>query len=94
MSETKTMSAEEFDCIFDEGEQDVLQYADLSTVRKIGADEDAVRKVNCSLPAWIVEAAEEEARHLAISRSAVINIWLAEKAQEHRQARAAGAQLA
>lgn len=94
MSETETMSAEEFDRVFDEGEQDVLQYVDLSTVRKVAVEEDAVRKVNCSLPAWIVEAAEEEARHLAISRSAVINLWLAEKAQEHRQARAAGAQPA
>lgn len=89
MSSTNSLTAEQFDAIFDEGEEDVLQYADVSTVRSARDEVDAVRKVNCTLPAWIVEEAEQAARHLAVSRSAVINLWLADKAEETRQARLA-----
>lgn len=89
MSETELNSAEEFDEAFDGGEQDVLEYADLSTVRKVNDESESVRKVNCNLPAWVVEEAEREAKHLAVSRSAVLNMWLAEKAEESSAARAA-----
>ena len=40
------------------------------------------RQVNTTLPAWVVDAADSEAARLNISRKAVLNIWLAEKAEQ------------
>lgn len=89
MSASKAMSAEEFDRIFDAGQEDVLAYADLSTARRVRDEAEGVRKVNCTLPGWVVEEAELEARHLAVSRSAVLNMWPADKAEQSRARRAA-----
>ena len=35
----ETISAEEFDRIFDEGEEDILQYCDLNSVRRPGLEQ-------------------------------------------------------
>ena len=51
--------------------------------------EQEVRQLNVTLPLWVVGAADAEAARLNISRRAVLNIWLAEKAEQaqERQAR-------
>ena len=91
MSDARAMTAEEFDRVFDEGDEDVLGYAVLSTVRPARDASEEVRKVNCSLPAWVVDEAEREARRLAVTRSAVINLWLADAAESCRTKRLARA---
>ncbi|RDB59477.1 CopG family transcriptional regulator [Gordonibacter sp. 28C] len=49
--------------------------------------EDEPRKVNGTMPSWLVDELDIEARHLAVSRQAVINMWLAEKAEDRRRTR-------
>ena len=47
--EKKKISAEKFDEIFDEGEQDILQYADLSQAQR----PNQIRNLRISLPDWM-----------------------------------------
>ncbi len=86
MTKTETVDAEELDRIFDDG-GDMIPYVKINSVRFPGG-KDSVRKVNGSIPEWVIEEMENEARHLAVSRSAVMNMWLAEKAKECRKERA------
>ena len=78
-------TAEEIDRLFDEGE-DMTPFMRSETVCFPGR-EDAVRKINGSIPEWVVEEMEREAKHLAVSRSAVMNMWLADKAKESKRER-------
>ncbi len=59
----KKITAEELDKIFDEGEEDVLQYADLSSITK---------RVNVDFPSWVVKKLDEEAKRVGGSRQALI----------------------
>jgi hypothetical protein len=72
----KMISAEEFDRMFDEGEEDVLQYFDMENAIRLG---DEQRKVNISLPTWMVKSLDGEAKRLGVTRQAIIKIWLDEK---------------
>jgi hypothetical protein len=74
------MDAEEFDRIFDEGEEDVLQYADPSTARRPNRD---TKRVNVDLVLWMVEALDNEAKRLGVTRQSVIKVWLSEKIDEN-----------
>ena len=71
--EENTISAEEFDRIFDEGEQDVLQYFDLNTARHLNTE---IKRVNVDMPDWMVRALDKEAKRLNISRQSVIKTKL------------------
>jgi hypothetical protein len=75
----KAIDAEELDRIFDEGEEDILQYFDMENAMRLG---DECQKVNISLPAWMVHSLDREAERLGITRQAIIKIWLDERLQE------------
>ena len=73
----KSLSTEEFDRIFDEGEEDVSDPA------------FETRRVNVDFPAWVVEALDREARRIGIGRQAVIKTWIAERLDEEASRRSA-----
>ena len=85
MTSAKITTAEDIDRIFDEGE-DMTPFMRADTVR-FPSLEDTIRKINGSIPEWVVEEMEREAKHLAVSRSAVMNMWLADKAKESKRER-------
>jgi hypothetical protein len=70
------ISAEEFDRIFDEGEEDILQYFDLTKTTRPGLEQE---KVSVSLPKGMVESLDKEAARIGVTRQAVIKAWLDEK---------------
>ncbi len=72
------MKASELDKIFDENEEDILEYFDTSKVRMINEEP---KRVNIDFPAWMVHSLDKEAKHIGVSRQAVIKMWLAEKLQ-------------
>lgn len=39
------------------------------------------KRVNIDFPAWMVDSLVREAKHIGVSRQAVIKMWLAEKLQ-------------
>ena len=69
------ISAEELDRRFDEGE-DVLRYFDPSTAERLN---QKPRRVNVDMPGWMVRDLDAQARRLAVSRQALIKIWLADR---------------
>ena len=72
------IDAEELDRIFDEGKEDVLQYADMSTLTRLGLDRHLV---SVGLSEELVESIDRAARSEGRDRQAVIEDWLAEMAR-------------
>ena len=70
------MTAKEFDKKFDENEEDIVEYLDLSTARRPNLE---AKSININFPLWMIKTLEKEARHIGISREAIIKAWLAEK---------------
>lgn len=77
-------SAEELDRIFDDGEESILDYADMSTLRKPNREKenDALRQLSIQLPEWLVGTLDREASRIGISRQAVMKTWLVERADK------------
>jgi hypothetical protein len=74
------MDAEECDRKFDEGKEDVLQYVDLASAVRPNRD---VKRVSVDLTLWMVEALDNEAKRLGVTRQSVIKVWLSEKIDEN-----------
>lgn len=72
------MKASELDKIFDDNQEDILEHFDTSKIRMINEES---KRVNIDFPAWMVQSLDKEARHVGVSRQAVIKMWLAEKLQ-------------
>jgi hypothetical protein len=69
------MKADEFDEIFDDGE-DISSYVDMSTVQRPGLEP---KRVNVDFPRWIVDSLDQQAKLLGVTRQAVIKLWIAER---------------
>ena len=72
---TKTITAEEFDRRFDDGEE-VGEFVDWSTARRPGLE---LKRVNVDFPAWVVIGLDREARRLGVTRQSLIKMWIAER---------------
>ena len=72
------MKASELDKKFDDNQEDILQYFDTSKVRMINEEP---KRVNIDFPSWMVQSLDKEAKHVGVSRQAVIKMWLAERLQ-------------
>ena len=70
------MTALELDKKFDNNEEDILEHFDLSSMRKINKEP---KRVNIDFPSWMVKSLDKEAKHVGVSRQAVIKMWLAER---------------
>ena len=68
----KSITAEEFDKKFDDGE-DISEYVDWSSARRLNTE---VKRINVDMPSWMVEALDMEAERLNISRQAVLKTML------------------
>lgn len=72
----KKITAEELDRKFDDGEEDILEYFDLSKARRPGLEP---KRVNVDFPTWVVEGLDREAQRLGVTRQALIKLWIAER---------------
>jgi hypothetical protein len=75
MTGRETISAEEFDRRFDDGE-DVSAYIDWSSARRPNLEP---KRVNVDFPAWVVDRLDREAQRLGVTRQALIKMWIAER---------------
>jgi len=72
----KSMKAEEFDKIFDDNKEDIVEYLDLSTFKRPNLE---AKRINIDFPTWMVKKLDEEAQHIGVNRQAIIKTWLADK---------------
>lgn len=73
------MKASNIDKIFDDNQEDVLEHFDVSKVKVINED---LKRVNIDIPVWMINSLDKEAKHIGISRQAVIKMWLADKLRQ------------
>ena len=71
MNKQKTISAEEFDRKFDNGE-DISEYLDFENA----IQPHKTQRLTLDLPGWTVFALDNEARRIGITRQAVIKTML------------------
>ncbi len=76
----KSISAAEFDRLFDEG-GDISPYVDWSKGRRPNLE---IKRVNVDLPRWMITALDGEAERLGITRQSVIKTWIGEMIDARR----------
>ena len=69
------MKTEELDRLFDEGEEEIIQYFDLENATR----PNQVKRVNVDFPSWMITTLDAQARRLGISRQAVIKTWIGDR---------------
>jgi hypothetical protein len=75
MAAAKTISAEEFDRRFDDGE-DMSDFLDWSRARRPGLE---AKRVNLDMPQHMVAKLDTHARKRGVTRQALIKMWLADR---------------
>ena len=73
--DVKTISAEEFDCRFDDGE-DMGDYIDWNSNRRPNLE---IKRVNVDFPQWMIAGLDREAKRRGVTRQALIKMWLADR---------------
>ena len=73
------MKASELDKKFDDNQEDILQHFDTSKIKMINEEP---KRVNIDFPSWMVNSLDKEAKHIGVSRQAIIKMWIAERLQE------------
>ena len=77
----KRITSEEFDAKFDAGE-DLDEYLDYDAIT---VEDPDPRDVLLSLPEWAIATADAEAKRRNVTRRAVLNTWITDKADEVRR---------
>ena len=81
MKKHSTMTAQEFEKRFDEGE-DITPYSDKATIRRPGLE---ARRVNVDFPEWIIEKLDVQSKLIGVSRQSLIKFWISERVQEEHE---------
>ena len=76
-----TISSEDFDKLFDEDEEDIMEHLDVSSAHRPARE---VRRVNVDLPIWMIESLDTEATRVGVTRQSIIKMWLAEQIDHSR----------
>lgn len=71
------ISTEEFDRLFDEGE-DITPYLDKSSKRRPNQERPA-RRISMDVPEEMVRGLDRAAARMGVNRQAVIKVWLTER---------------
>ena len=74
----KTITAEEFDELFDSG-ADISEYVISGSGRRIN---QKPQRVNIDFPTWVVNRLDRESKRLGVSRQALVKLWIAERLEK------------
>ena len=72
------MKAKDLDNKFDEGNEDVVEHLDMSTMRRPNLEP---KRVNVDFPGWVVDSLDREATRIGVTRQSIIKVWLVERLQ-------------
>lgn len=76
------MKASDFDKKFDDNTEDIIEQLDLSKARRVHEEQ---KRVNVDFPSAIVEAIDELAALVGVTRQSLIKVWIAERLQEEKR---------
>lgn len=88
MSAKKEISVEEFDKVFDEGKESILDYLDLDKA-VVNQPNNEQKPLSVQFPIWMVDKLDYEAERLGINRQAIIKIIIDEGLQQREKNRTA-----
>lgn len=88
MSAKKEISVEEFDKVFDEGKESILDYLDLDKA-VVNQPNNEQKPLSVQFPIWMVDKLDYEAVRLGINRQAMIKIIIDEGLQQREKNRTA-----
>ncbi len=71
----KSITTQEFDAIFDRGE-DISGSLDIKTAKRPGLE---TRRVSVDFPEWMINSLDQEAAKIGVTRQSVIKFWISEK---------------
>lgn len=74
----KPITAEEFDALFDAGE-DITPYLDIDNPIRV---KDLPKRANVDFSPWMIEQLDAHAKKIGVARQALIKLWLAEKLEQ------------
>ncbi len=74
------MKAAEFDKLFDDGEEDIMEHLDLDNARQ---PKFTSKKITLELPIWMLELLDKEALRMGETRQSVIKFLLSDKLAAH-----------
>ena len=83
----KVITTKEFDEKFDRGE-DITEYLDFLKAKRLKDFKELktkTRKVNVDFPEWMIEALDQEAKKIGVTRQSIIKIWIAQRLKEEVQ---------
>ncbi|OQW42023.1 MAG: CopG family transcriptional regulator [Proteobacteria bacterium SG_bin5] len=72
---TKQISVEEFDRLFDDGE-DISDYVDWENARRPGLEP---QRVEIDFPAWMVKQLDDAAEHYGVDRASLVKLWVGQR---------------
>lgn len=75
-----TITAEELDRRFDEGE-DITEFLDLDKAFRPNLEQ---RRVNLDLPTWMIETLDQEAKRIGVTRQSIMKVWMSERIKAER----------
>ena len=73
--EQATITAEEFDRRFDDGE-DISDFLDWEAAQRPGLQ---TRSVNVDLPEWMIAELDQQATRIGITRQSIVKVWLSDR---------------
>ncbi len=88
MSAKKEISVEEFDKVFNEGKESILDYLDLDKA-VVNQPNNEQKPLSVQFPIWMVDKLDYEAERLGINRQAMIKIIIDEGLQQREKNRTA-----
>ena len=68
------MKTEDFDKIFDDGEESIIPYLDMKSIRR--PNQESVR---IDFPTWMLESLDKESARLGVNRQALVKFWIADR---------------
>ena len=79
----KSITAEEFDRLFDEGSDEIDEYIDWSKGTRPGR---AVQRVNVDFPVPVIKNLDREAARIGVTRQSLIKLWISERLDAMKKA--------
>jgi len=77
----KKVTTEAFDAKFDHNE-DISENLDFSKAVKLkdfNKLKTDTKKVNVDFPEWVIQALDQEAKKIGVTRQSIIKVWIAER---------------
>ncbi len=70
------MKAKQFDEKFDEGTEDITGDLQINKAKRKCTDQ---KRINVDIPQWMIDALDNEAKRIGVTRQSIIKLWLAER---------------